>query len=161
MAEKLIGRCLQTVRLDFDNVRITRIGDGENTDAEVFTTSGAQLDVVAIEWMHTNVGQHGVVFNFGFLQWWRVVRNDDQLGLSVTQNLKRLVVSERVLAGLHHKCQASVDVLGDRLAWLLQTSCALLDSGGLFVLCFLLAFGCGKNESNIVGNREGKENTQD
>ena len=44
----------------------TWIGDGEHADAEVFTASGSQLDVVAVVVMNSGLGQHGVVLDLAF-----------------------------------------------------------------------------------------------
>ena len=46
----------------------TWIGDGEHADAEVFTASGSQLDVVAVVVMDTGFGQHSVVLNLTFTE---------------------------------------------------------------------------------------------
>ena len=44
----------------------TWIGDGQDADAEVFTASGTQLDIVAVIMMDTGLGQHGVVLDLAF-----------------------------------------------------------------------------------------------
>lgn len=49
-----------------DNIRITWICDGQCADTEIFTACSAQFDVVAAVVMDTGLGQHSVVFDFGF-----------------------------------------------------------------------------------------------
>ena len=44
----------------------TWIGDGKNADAEVFTASGSQLDVVTVVVVNSGLGQHGVVLDLAF-----------------------------------------------------------------------------------------------
>ena len=49
-----------------DDVRISRVGDGHGAYSEVFTTSCAQLNVVACVVVNSSLGQHGIVFNLRF-----------------------------------------------------------------------------------------------
>ena len=49
-----------------DDVRVTRVGDSQCAHAEVFTTSRAQLDIVAGVMVNAGLGEHGVVLGLGF-----------------------------------------------------------------------------------------------
>jgi len=46
-----------------DDVRISRIGDGQGAHAEVFTAGGSQLNVGAAVVLDLSLGQHGVVLD--------------------------------------------------------------------------------------------------
>lgn len=48
-----------------NDVRISRIGNGHRAHTEVFTASGAQLNVGATVVLDFSFGQHGVVLNLG------------------------------------------------------------------------------------------------
>jgi hypothetical protein len=144
------------VRLDLDDIGITRIGDGEHTDAEVFTTGSSQINVVAVEQVETRLGQQGVVLELGLLQWRSVVGDDHQLSLAVAHDFDRLIVTEFVLAGLHHEGQQRVQILGDRLG-------LSLDNGGLLgcaiTLRFLFALGCDWGRTRMEeGTRKSRLN---
>lgn len=49
-----------------DDIRIAWIGDGQCAYTEIFTACCAQFDVVATVMVDASLGQHGVVFDFGF-----------------------------------------------------------------------------------------------
>lgn len=63
-----------------DDVRVTGVGDGEDTDTEVLSAGGTELDVGASVVVDTSLGQHGVVLNLGLAERGAVTRDDDQLG---------------------------------------------------------------------------------
>lgn len=44
-------------------IRVTWISDRQNWDAEEFTASSAQIDVVAVVFVNTSFAQHSIVFN--------------------------------------------------------------------------------------------------
>jgi hypothetical protein len=67
-----------------DDVRISRVRDGEGADSEVFTTGCSQLDVVARIMVDTSLGQHGIVFNLGF----------PKMKKNLVQNLLLLLLGE-------------------------------------------------------------------
>lgn len=94
-----------------NNVRVSGIGDGEDTNTEVLTTSGSEIDVVSGVVVNGGLGKHSVVFNFGLAETRAVGRDDDQLGLTGTEGLEGGLVPENVLTGLDNKCEARVDVL--------------------------------------------------
>ena len=51
-----------------------------------------------------------VVFNFRLTHSGAVVGNDDKLGLAATQGAQGLLVSQLVLARLHHQLEVGVDI---------------------------------------------------
>ena len=46
-----------------NNVRVTGVCDGENTDSVIATHGCAQGDVVTLEVLHQGLGQEGIVLN--------------------------------------------------------------------------------------------------
>lgn len=63
-----------------DDVRITRVGDGEAANAVVLTAGGTKVDVVASVVVNTSLGEHGVVLNLGLAEGGAVTGDDDELG---------------------------------------------------------------------------------
>lgn len=55
------------------------------------------------------LSKHRVVLELRLAEWGGVAGNDDQLCFSVSQGLEGRLVSENVLAGLHHQRQTGVD----------------------------------------------------
>lgn len=49
-----------------NNIRVSWICDGQCANTEVSTASGTQFNVVSTVVMNTGLGQHSVVFDFGF-----------------------------------------------------------------------------------------------
>ena len=49
-----------------DDIGISSISDWESADAEVFTASCSELDVVAVVVVNSGLSQHSVVLDFGF-----------------------------------------------------------------------------------------------
>ena len=122
-----------------DDVRISRIGDGQWANTEIFTACSAQFDIVARIMVNTGFGHHSVVFDFRFAEWWSVVWDDHQLGFALqitkfiisllfylkhvwnekkkiwktyqTKWLQSLFITEVIFAGLHDESQARVDAL--------------------------------------------------
>jgi len=64
-----------------DNIRVTRISDGEHRHAMKLTTSGTKVNIVTGVVMDTSLGKHGVVLNFRLAYGGAVVRDDHQLCL--------------------------------------------------------------------------------
>merc|ERR1740137_283934 len=94
-----------------DDVAVPRVGYAQSADTEVFSTSCAELVVVAGVVMDTSLGQHSVVLDLRLSEGRGVVCNDDKLGLSVPEGLESLLVAQAVLTRLHHECQTSIDGL--------------------------------------------------
>ena len=110
-----------------NDVRVSRVRDGQATDAEVLAAGGAKVDVVAGVVVDAGLSEHGVVLNLGLLERGAVVGNDDEPSLALTKCLQRLLVAELSLAGLHDQGQARVDALG-RLLGLLRAGRHVLGS---------------------------------
>merc|ERR1719175_73419 len=104
-----------------DDVAVSRVGDGEGADPEVLAACSAKLVVVAGIVVDTSLGQHGIVLDLRLAEWWCVVGNDHQLGLSTPQGFQGLLVAEHVLARLHDQGQPRVDGLVGLLNFLLGT----------------------------------------
>lgn len=102
---------LSTSSDGLDDIRITRISDTETRNAEELTTSSSKIDIVSTVVMDSGLGKHGVVFNLRLSQRRTVVRDNDQLALSLTKRFESGLVSQQVLSTLHDKSQAGVDVL--------------------------------------------------
>ena len=122
--------------MGLDDVGITGVGDGQTTDAEVFTckliqlklfkepsqpfcvaptlskvltASGSELDVVALVVVDSGLGQHGVVLDLGAAELGGVVGQNDQLGLALAELANGLPVAQVVLARLDHQLETGVD----------------------------------------------------
>ena len=55
-----------SLRHGTDDIRISRISDGQCAHTEVLSTSGTQFIVVSSVMMDSSLGQHGVVLDFRF-----------------------------------------------------------------------------------------------
>merc|ERR1711983_527908 len=91
-----------------DDVRVPGVSDGEGAHTEVLSTRGSQLIVVTGVVVDSSLGQHGVVLNLRLAEGRSVVGDDDQLALAVPQGLEGLLVSQDILARLHHQSQTGV-----------------------------------------------------
>ena len=58
-----------------DNIRIPWVGDGQGTDTEIFSTSCAELIIVAGVVVDSSLGQHGVVLDLGLAEGRGVIGN--------------------------------------------------------------------------------------
>ena len=70
-----------------EDVRVTGILDGEDTDAVESADSGAELDIVAFPVEDLGAAEDGHVLELSTSDGGAVVRNDDKLGLTVSQSL--------------------------------------------------------------------------
>merc|ERR1719145_534105 len=86
-----------------NDVRVSRVSDGEGAHTEVLSTRGSQLVVVPGVVVETGLGQHGVVLDLRLAEGRSVVGDDDQLALAVPQGLEGLLVSEDIFPRLHHQ----------------------------------------------------------
>lgn len=85
-------RILLTTRLGSngsEQVRVTSVQDGEDTNSEELTSGRSQGDVGSLEVVDRSLGQHGVVFEFRLSERWGVGRDEDQLGLARSHGLER------------------------------------------------------------------------
>ena len=94
-----------------DDIRVPGVSDTEGANTEIFSTSSAQLVVVAGVVVDPSLGQHGVVLDLRLAERGSVVGDDHQLALPVPQGLQGLLVAQDVLSRLHHKRQSGVDGL--------------------------------------------------
>ena len=92
------------------DVGVTSVQNGQNTNSEQLTDSSTQFVVTTLEVVDLGLGQHGVVFQFRLSQDWGVGSDDDQLSLTLSQSLNGRLVTQRVLTGLDNKCQLLTDV---------------------------------------------------
>lgn len=91
------------------DVRVTSVQNGNDTDSEQLTDGSTQLVVTTLEVVHSGLGQHGVVLQLRLSQDWGVGGNDDQLGLALSQSLDSGLVTKGVFTGLDHQSQLLVD----------------------------------------------------
>jgi len=94
-----------------DDIRVTSVSDGDNTDAEVATASSAELDVVALVVVDSDTGKVSVVLDLRTHEGRAVVGNEDELGTAVAEGLEGLLHAKDVLAGLDHKLQTGIEVV--------------------------------------------------
>merc|ERR1712048_662186 len=87
---------LRLLRLLLEDVRVTRVGDGQAAHPVVLPARRPEIDVVPAIVVHAGLAEHGVVLD---------------LALPAPQALEHGLVAERVLATLHHEGQAAVDVV--------------------------------------------------
>jgi len=64
------------------------------------------------------LGKHSIVLNLRLAEGRAVVADDYELGLARSQSLKSGLVTQSVLARLHHKREARVDGFGASLSFL-------------------------------------------
>lgn len=105
--------------LGLDNrqdVRVTGVQDGQDTDSEQLTTGSAQLVVAALEVVDRSLGQHGVVLQLGLSQDRGVGGDDDHLSLVLSDRLDGRLVAKGVLTGLDGQGQLGVHKVGILLA---------------------------------------------
>jgi hypothetical protein len=101
-------------------VKLTGVGDAEDTAAEELTAGSTELDVVATEVVDVGLAEHGVVLDLRLAERGDVGGDDDELGLAVPEGLQGLLDAHDVLAGLHHKLKPAVDRLDGLLGLLLH-----------------------------------------
>lgn len=94
-----------------DDVRVTRVGDAHDTDAEELTARGAELDVRALVVVHADTRKVSVVLDLRAHQGRAVVRDEDKLRLAATEGVQGLLEAKAELATLHDKLEAGVDVV--------------------------------------------------
>jgi len=94
-----------------DDIRVTSVSDGDNTDAEVATASSAELDVVALVVVDSDTGKVSVVLDLRTHEGRAVVGDEDELGAAVAEGLEGLLHAKDVLAGLDHKLQTGIEVV--------------------------------------------------
>lgn len=77
----VILKCLSQSGQD---IGVTGIQNGDDTDSEQLTDGGTQFVVTTLEVVDLGLGQHGVVFQLRLSQDWGVGSNDDQLRLTLS-----------------------------------------------------------------------------
>merc|ERR1712014_537126 len=92
---------LRLLRLLLEDVRITRVGDGQAAHPVVLPARRPEIDVVPAIVVHAGLAEHGVVLDLALPERRAVAADHDELALA----------AERVLATLHHEGQAAVDVV--------------------------------------------------
>ena len=93
------------------DIRVTRVGDAEDTDTEVTTAGSAEVDVGAAVVVDVGLGKVSVVLNLGADKRGAVVGDDHKLGLARAEGLESLVETKAVLAALHDEGELGVDTL--------------------------------------------------
>lgn len=91
-------RLISLVADDGKQVRVTGIKNSQGTDSEELTTGSSQLIVTTLEVVDVGLGQHGVVLQLGLSQDWGVGRDDNQLGLTLSDSLDGGLESQGVLS---------------------------------------------------------------
>merc|ERR1712014_331426 len=91
---------LRLLRLLLEDVRVTRVGDGQAAHPVVLPARRPEIDVVP-----------AIVVHAGLAERRAVAADHDELALAAPQALEHGLVAERVLATLHHEGQAAVDVV--------------------------------------------------
>jgi len=93
------------------DVRVTGVDNREDSYAEVLTTGGTEVGVVARVVVYTGLGKHGVVLDLGLTKGRAVVGDDDELGFARAKGLEGGLVAKGGLARLHYKLKTGVDGL--------------------------------------------------
>ena len=93
------------------DIRVTRVGDAEDTDTEVTTAGSAEVDVGATVVVDVGLRKVSVVLNLRTHKRRAVVGDDHKLGLALAEGLEGLVEAEAVLAALHDEGELGVDTL--------------------------------------------------
>jgi hypothetical protein len=94
-----------------NDIRITRVGNNQSANSEIFTAGSTEIDVVAVVVVDTALGQHSVVFNFGLSQGRAVVSNDNQLGFSSSDQLETGLVTKSEFTALNYELETSINRL--------------------------------------------------
>ena len=94
-----------------EDVRIAGVGDHDGGDGEEFSNGGSELDVVSLEVVHIGLGEHGVVLKLSSSDGRAVLGDDDEFGLSLSEGLDGVLVSNLEFSGLDNKVQLAVEVL--------------------------------------------------
>lgn len=98
-----------------EQVRVTSVEDGHNTDAEQLTSSSTKSDVGALVVVDGSLGKHGVVLDLGLAQRRRVSRDEYELSLARAHVLESALKAEGDLTRLDDKLELGVDVVLGRL----------------------------------------------
>lgn len=94
-----------------EDIGVTSVQDGQDTNTEVTTAGSSQRVVIAMEVMDIDLSQHSVVLNFVSAERRAIVGKDDEFGLSVSQSLDTTSETKRVLTTLDHQPEGGVDRL--------------------------------------------------
>lgn len=112
-----------------EDVRVTSVKDGEDTDTEELTAGGTKLVVTTLEVVDGGLGEHGVVLKLRLAKGRGVAREDHKLGLALADSLEGALVAKSVLARLDDKSELGVNSL-----------LVLLSFGGLELVMY--GMGC-------------------
>jgi len=93
--------------LDQD-IRVTRVGNGQDGAVEEFTASRSKRSIVARIVVDGNLGQHGQILDLRLAKLWAVGCNQHHLGLVLTQGLDGSPGPKNGLARLHDQLETRV-----------------------------------------------------
>lgn len=68
-------------RYALNDIGITWINNAEAAYSEIFSTGSAQVNIISIVVMNSNLGQHSIIFNLRLSQRRTIVGDDDKLPL--------------------------------------------------------------------------------
>ncbi len=95
MPDKRENHLLSRRRLGlWNNVRVTPVNDGEDSDPKVLSTSRSEVNVVARVVVDSSLGEHGVVLNLRLAERRTVTRDDNKLGCLSLHGV-RFVLAQR------------------------------------------------------------------
>merc|ERR1712244_63005 len=94
-----------------EDVRVTRVGDGEASHPKVFSASSSEVGVGTVVEVKMCLAQHAVIFELGLAQGGAVLGHDDHFGLRGPDRFEGLSHAEHDLAGFDNQLQLLVDVL--------------------------------------------------
>ena len=93
------------------DIRVTGVGDAEDTDTEVATAGSAEVDVGPTVVVDVCLRKMSVVLDLRADKRGAVVGDDHKLGLTLAEGLESLVETKAVLATLHDESELGVDTL--------------------------------------------------
>lgn len=92
-----------------------------------------KFDIGTNEVMDGDLSQRSVIFDFGLSNGGAVVRNEDELGGTISNSLDGRLVTEGSLTGSHDQSELGLDVI---LSDLLDHFCLYVDSVFIYFILF-------------------------
>jgi len=83
---------------DLEDVRVTRVGDGEAADAEELSAGGSEISVASVVVVEEGLREHAVVLDLRLSQSGTVLRQENHLSLANPDGLHALSVPQKGLA---------------------------------------------------------------
>lgn len=97
--------------LSSQDIRISRISNGQDGAVEKLSASSSKSGVISIVVVNLSLCKHSKVLNLGSTKWRTVIGDQYHLSLGLAHALECSLVSEVSLAGLHDKLDTGVHVV--------------------------------------------------